>query len=274
VRHAKTLFVCALLPLLAAGAAAAELKAEARQVWENYVRLTESRLDQEQKAGFLWVDRLPEPQRKLALERVRRGETVIESLETRDGGRPLKPPGALIHHWVGTGFIPGATVKQTVALIQDYGNHPKYYAPDVEQTRILQRDGDTFDVFLRFRKHKVITVVINSWHRATYGSVSPTRAFSRSHSTRTAEVDDPGETDEREKPPGDQQGFLWAINSYWRFEERDGGVYVECEALSLTRDVPTGLGWLIGKFIKSIPKESLQFTMDRTRAALLAARKP
>jgi hypothetical protein len=262
--------ICVLLPLLAAVAAAAELKPEARQAWEKYVRLTEARHDQEQKSGsFLWLHRLPEAQRKAALERLRRGETVIESLDTRENGRDIKAEDALIHHWIGTAFIPGVTLKETVTLIQDYENHPRYYAPEVEQARILKREGDVFDVFIRFRKKKVITVVVNTLHRAVYGSVSPTRAFSRSQSTRTAEVEDPGEKTEREKPPHDQQGFLWAINSYWRFEERDGGVYVECEALSLTRDVPTGLRWLIGPFIKSIPRESLQFTMEKTRAALV-----
>jgi hypothetical protein len=255
--------------LLTAAAAAAELKSGAKQAWEKYVRLTEARLDQEQKSGFLWIDRLPEPQRKQALERARRGETIIEKLETRENGREIEPDDALIHHWVGTGFVPGVTVKQAVALVQDYANHPKYYAPEVEQARIEKREGDTFDVFIRFRKKKVITVVVDTWHRAVYGTVSPKQHYSHSRSTRTQEIEDPGEPSERPKPADEQEGFLWAINSYWRFEERDGGVYIECEAVSLTRDVPTGLGWLIKPFITGIPRESLQFTMERTRAALV-----
>src|SRR5688572_5754165 len=170
VHLAKALLMCALLPLLAMPAAAAELKPQAREAWTKYVRLTEARREQEQNNGFLWIDRLPEAQRKAAMERVRRGETVIEGPETRESGREIEAEDALIHHWIGTGFIPGATLKQTLALIQDYEKHPTYYAPDVEQARILKRDGDAFDVFIRFRKTKVITVVVNTWHRAVYGS--------------------------------------------------------------------------------------------------------
>jgi hypothetical protein len=62
---------------------------------------------------------------------------------------------------------------------------------------------------------------------------------------------------------------MWRLNSYWRFLEKDNGVYVQCEAISLTRDVPTGLNWLIGPFIESIPKESLEFTLQSTRNAVL-----
>jgi hypothetical protein len=97
--------------------------------------------------------------------------------------------------------------------------------------------------------------------------------YCRSYSTRIAEVVDAGTANEREKPIGHDRGFLWRINSYWKFEEKDGGVYIECESISLTRDIPTGLGWLIKPFVTSIPKDSLRMTMDSTRAALEAGRK-
>jgi hypothetical protein len=45
-------------------------------------------------------------------------------------------------------------------------------------------------------------------------------------------------------------------------------VYVQLEAISLTRDIPDGLGWLIRPFVTSIPRESLAFTLTRTREAL------
>jgi hypothetical protein len=53
-------------------------------------------------------------------------------------------------------------------------------------------------------------------------------------------------------------------------EERDGGVYVQSEVASLTRDIPTGLGWLVGPFVTSIPKETLLFTLESTRRAIVA----
>ena len=81
-------------------------------------------------------------------------------------------------------------------------------------------------------------------------------------------IENPGKPGEREKPPGTGEGFLWRLNSYWLFEERDGGTFVECQAISLTRDVPTGLGWIIEPIIRNLPKESLENTLRATRAAL------
>jgi hypothetical protein len=81
-------------------------------------------------------------------------------------------------------------------------------------------------------------------------------------------VDHAGKPDERVLPPGHDSGFLWKLYSYWRFQERDGGVYVECEAISLTRAVPAGLGWVIQPIITSLPRESLANTLRETRAAL------
>jgi hypothetical protein len=53
-------------------------------------------------------------------------------------------------------------------------------------------------------------------------------------------------------------------------EERDGGVYVQNEAVTLTRDIPTGLGWLIEPFVTGIPQETLKLTLEATRKAVLA----
>jgi len=61
---------------------------------------------------------------------------------------------------------------------------------------------------------------------------------------------------------------MWRLNSYWAFEQANNGVLVQCEAISLTRDIPTGLAWLIGPFVNSIPRESLQFTLTATRNAM------
>jgi hypothetical protein len=63
------------------------------------------------------------------------------------------------------------------------------------------------------------------------------------------------------------------LNTYWRFEERDGGVYLQCEALSLSRDIPTGLGWLIEPMVNGIPKDSLMRILTRTRDVVEAGAK-
>jgi hypothetical protein len=141
----------------------------------------------------------------------------------------------------------------------------------VERSKIESHDGDYFRVFLRFRRHKVITVVLNTEHEVSYFRDAPGRAHSRSSAVRIAEVENPSKSDEREKPPGNDGGYLWRMETWWRMEERDGGVYVQSEVASLTRDIPTGLGWLVGPFVTSIPKETLAFTLGATRKAVKSA---
>ena len=144
------------------------------------------------------------------------------------------------------------------------------YAPDVERSKIESREGDHFRVFLRFRRHKVITVVLNTEHEVQYFHDGPGKAHSRSSAARIAELENPGKSDEREKIPGDDGGFMWRMETWWRMEEHDGGVYVQSEVASLTRDIPTGLGWMIKPFVTGIPKESLTFTLEATRKAVAA----
>src|SRR5262249_38852615 len=115
---------------------------------------------------------------------------------------------------------------------------------------------------------KVITVVLDTEHDVTYEQVDATRWRSRSRTTKVAEIEHAGKSDERAKPPGTGEGFLWRLDTYWRFEERDGGTWVECRALSLTRDVPAGLGWLINPIVRDLPKESLENTLRQTRVAV------
>jgi hypothetical protein len=247
------------------------LRAETVAAFDRYVRLTEERNEAESKRGsaLLWIDSHAAAQRTEAYADLKRGEVQIQQLSTLENGKPIVCPGGMIHHWVGVVFIPGAKLEDVLAVLEDYDHQSTYYSPDVERSKTQSRDGDHFRVFLRFRRHKVITVVLNTEHDVHYFHDAPGRAHSRSSAVRIAEVENPGKSDEREKQPGDDGGFLWRMETWWRMEERDGGVYVQSEVASLTRDIPTGLGWLVGPFVTSIPKETLVFTLDATRKAVL-----
>jgi hypothetical protein len=259
----------------AATPAPAKLHADTVAAFDRYEHLTEERNETELKRGssLLWVDSLPEPQRTEAYTALKRGEVQIRQLNTLDSSKAIPCPGGLIHHWVGVIFINGAKLDDVLAILKDYDRQSAYYSPDVERSRIESRDGDHFSVFLRFRRRKVITVVLNTEHDVHYFRDAPDRAHSRSSAVRIVEVENPGKSDEREKPPGDDGGYLWRMETWWRLEERDGGVYVQSEAASLTRDIPTGLGWLVGPFVTSIPKETLVFTLQATRRAVEAEAK-
>ena len=121
---------------------------------------------------------------------------------------------------------------------------------------------------MRLLKKKVITVVLDMEHEVHYFAVDKTRWRSRSRTTKVAESGARWEAQRERETAGTGQGFLWQLYTYWRFEERDGGTWVECEAVSLTRDVPTGLGWVVNPIIQDLPKESLINTLRQTRAAI------
>jgi hypothetical protein len=255
--------------------APSQLKPSTAEAFNRYVRLTDEHSDSELKrgSGLLWIDGLPEAERARAYEDLKHGAVKMRKLETLDNSGAIETPGGLIHHWVGLAFIPGAKLQDVLDVLQDYNQHALYYTPDVERSKLESRDRDHFRVFLRFRRHKVVTVVLNTEHDVHYFRDSPTRAHSRSSAVRIAQVENAGKSDEREKAPGDDDGFLWRMETWWRTVESDGGVYVQSEVVSLTRNIPAGLGWLIGPFVTSIPKETLAFTMEATRRAVLAKRR-
>ena len=252
------------------------LRPETVAAFDQYVRLTEARNGEELRDGtnLLWIDRLKQDERALAYQALQRGEVKIQKLETRDNGESIRFPGGMIHHWVGAVFIPGAKLPDLLHVLQDYDHQAQYYAPDVERSKLVSRDGDHLVAELRFRRHKVITVVLNTVHDVRYFHDSHTQAHSRSSAVHIAEVENPGKPDERENPPGQDSGFLWRMETWWRMQERDGGAYVQSEVVSLTRDIPAGLGWLIGPFVTSIPKETLTFTLEATRRAVEAKMRP
>jgi hypothetical protein len=218
--------VCSAQSAPAATPAPAKLRSETVQAFDHYLHLTEDRNDTELEHGsaLLWVDRLPESQRTVAHAALKRGEVEIHQLSTLDHDKPIVCPGGLIHHWVGVVFIPDAKLDDVLGVLEDYDHQSTYYAPDVERSKIESREGEHFRVFLRFRRHKVITVVLNTEHDVNYFPDAPGRAHSRSSAMRIAEVENPGGSDEREKQPGHDGGYLWRMETWWRMEERDGGV--------------------------------------------------
>jgi hypothetical protein len=258
------------LLLSSAVALEAELKPATVAAFDRYVRQTETRMEGElsNERRFLFIDSLDDNSRRLKLAELRMGGLVIDTVETRDGEKEIDIPDGLVHHWVGLVFIPGVTVNRAVELLQSYDKHAEIFKPAVARSAILDRAGDTFRVYLRFYMKKVIAVTLNTEHEARFDRPSPTRAYSRIVSTRIAEVEEPDTAAERERSVGKDGGFLWRLNSYWRFLERDGGVYVQCESISLTRGIPAGFGWLVGPFVTSIPRESLTFTLETTRKTL------
>lgn len=207
---------------------------------------------------FLFIDSEPGLR-----DRLRKGEIFVE--ERRPS---TDPPNALIHHYEGAVFIPRLKIDRVLAFLQDYGNHKKYYAPEVIDSKILEHDGNHFRVRMRLLKKKVLTVVLETEHDARYKPAGEKRWESSSRSIKVSEVENPGTAKERQLPPGSGHGFVWHMDSYWRIEESDGGVYVECTSISLSRDIPLGMNRLLRPIIEELPEQSLRLVLENTRKGL------
>jgi len=239
-----------------------QLKPETLQAFDAYIREAEAAMEQTLHGSnsFLWSDASPERAQQL-----RQGKILAQFWSGRG---PVKVPSGLIHDWTGSVLIPGTTVKQTVRLVQDYNNHRNIYQPEVIDSKLLSNKGNDFQIYLRLLKKKIITVVLDTYHDVHYSSLDHTRWLCRSYTTRIHEVEGAGSQNETILPPDTGFGFMWRLYSYWRFQEKAGGVIVECRAISLSRNVPLGLGWMIEPIIQKLPRESLINTLDATRRAL------
>ena len=242
----------------------AKLTPEAAAAFDRYVESAESEMKRHlTEEQFLTADGRPEEKAKL-----RGGEAVIEPGALR-GEDEIKLPGAMIQDWLGSMFIPNATVALVRVVLQDYEKYKDFYKPDVIESKMLGHSGEDYDVFLRLYKKQVLTVVLNTNYHVRYGMLDARRMYVTSHSTRIAEVKDHKRSLTEEEPVGRDTGFLWRLNSYWRFAEVDGGVYAQCRAISLSRDVPLGLGWMVKGFVAKFPRESMQNTLRGTKAAVM-----
>ena len=258
-----------LFALAGIAVVAAPLKAHTAQAFAKYVAETERQAAPSLASTdrFLWID----VNRPKALPSLRQGEIVVEKMETKIDGKPIDVRDGMIHHWLASGFVKGVTVDRALTILQDFDRHAEYYKPSIDRSKLLGRNGDAFKVYLRFYTKKIITVVINTEHEAVFAHPGPGRATNRMVSTRIAEVENVGKPDEKEKPVDGGDGYLWRLNTYWRFLERDGGLYIQCESISLTREPPFFLRLLIQPFIGNIPKEQLTGLFQATRRVLSAS---
>ncbi len=257
------LFVCT-------GLFAADLQPETAKAWEEYVAFTEARIDRELGAdqGFFVHDFLSPAETAKARRTILSGDIYSEKIQTRnEEGKKIDVPDGLIHHWLGAILIPNAEIGDVVDLLQDYPNFEKHFQ-EVDESHLLSRNGNVYHVFLKLRRKKIRTVHYNTEHEVELRTGEPDRASSQSVATRIAQLENPGTPEEREFQPGHDSGYLWRLNSYWRFKQVDEGVIVECESLSLSRGIPAAMKWFVDPFTQSIPKQTLKTTLESIRTGL------
>ncbi len=258
------------LLLLAASTQAAELQRKTVDAWSQYVQLTEQRIKEElvSTEGFLVqdFDRAGSSLRTA----VQRGEIPVSQMRTiqLDGAR-IKVPGGAIHHWRGAIFIQGVTLNDVLDGVQS-PLRQEDLQEDVLESRVIERTADRMKVFLKLKRKKFVTVHYNTEHDMRYARHDSARASSRSVATKIAELADVGSPTEREHPIGNDRGFLWRLNSYWRYEEVDGGVIVECESVTLSRSIPSVVRWMVTPMIRSAARESMVRTLTSMHTRLVA----
>ncbi len=259
-----------LTGLAGTSARAEQLKPETAAAFEHYIAVTEARMDDDLRLNkFLVMDRLPDLQRKEAYDQLQHGQIYIEELHTLDGRQPIHIPAGLIHHWAGVIFIPKATLSEANAVLNDFENEPEIYKPEIRRAKLIKQNRNQSKIYLQFYKKSIVTVVLNAYFDVSETQLGNTRMQSVSRSTRVVEVVNWDGPDEHERTDGNDHGYMWRLNSYWRIEEKDGGVYVQNESITLTRTVPPLLAWLINPLTKSIPRDVLLHMLTDTRNAVM-----
>ncbi len=236
------------LPAQASPAAVAGFDAEVAAV---EARLTRQREMAHPVPGVPWPESL------------RGGRVVVERLSPQE-----QPAGALVHHWRASAFMPGASAVGFERLLRDFRAYPQHFAPEVLDARVVSGSGDRLEAWMRVRQKHVLTVVLDATYDVSFGRVDAQDGYSASRSTRIYEMKEEPDGQWRASSTAEEHGFLWRLNSYWTYEERDGGLYLQVESVSLSRAVPAGLGWALRPYVESVPRESLEFTLRSAMEAL------
>ena len=268
MRSLLTIFATA--GVLTTGGSVDSLRPDTLAAFNRYVQMTEARIQREISGAspFLWIDRQPPAERSKLGARLERGEIISARLETRDRNASIDARGALIHHWVGTIFLPGARLEQVRAVVQNYDQYPRWFGPLIQRAKVTSRSGQQFQVAMRTQMRKVLTVTVDADYAITYQSVSPTTLHVRSLASNIHLVDSPCAQNEQRTPAEQTFGFLWRLNTYCSFSETRAGTYEQCESVSLTRDIPFGFGTIVRPLVSGIPRETIEFTLSKVREQL------
>jgi hypothetical protein len=266
----KTRTVLFALVVLTAAAAVrlargAELQPETLRAWNQYVGAADSQMHARLQPGrhFLWTDEAPD-----RAVRLRRGEILVAPV---DGSGMRHVPDGLIHHWVGALFIPNATLAGVLAVAHDYGRYKEIYRPKVLDSSLLAcGDGRQEYSMLWMNNVLFVNAALQSRYEARDFPVDGQRWYTITHVTSAQEIEDYGRSGERLLPPGQGNGFIWRLQSIARYQQRDGGVYVELEAIGLTRDIPAALRWLASPLVTRLTRSTLVASLRQTREGVVS----
>ena len=238
------------------------LKPQTVQAFDQYAKQVETQQLEVQwrSKQFLQIDAQADLR-----QRILDGEISIRSGADEN---PVEIEDGLVHDWVGDVFLPHTGIAKVLDLLEDFDSHSKIY-PEITRSHLIRRDGNSVSGYWRLeKKDQLIPVVLDVLDDAKYQEIGPGKWISHAYAKDIVEVENPGSEREKKLPVGRGNGFLWRLYAYWTLESVSGGVLAECRTLSLSRNIPPGLGWMVKPFIKNLPRESLTATMTDTRTAL------
>jgi hypothetical protein len=251
--------LCMMLP----GYSLGQLSANGIKAYSAYVHQVESRIAQQHVNRGSFIAAVNSSRQNQA--RLRNGELVVEALTPATSD---EFSGSMLHHWRGTAFVPRAKAADLERILKNFNAYPQYFSPQVLQAKILSQQGDRMQAVMRVRQKHVITVVLDSTYEINFGRLDAQHGYSSSVSTHISEIEQPSTSKERALSEEAGHGFLWRQNTYWSYAEADGGLYMQIESVSLSRAIPTGLGWAVKPFVESVPRESMEFTLRSAGNAL------
>lgn len=252
---------------------AADLSPATTKAFERYVQAAEARMAREgrQAGDFLYIEQLPKPQYDQVMSMLKQGQVYVARLQTLDAaGKAIDVSGGMIHHWIGDVFIPGTSLTSALKALRNYNNYKEMYKPQIVRSRLISHHGDDYKIYLRLQKSSIVTVTLDTWYDIHFSQIDATQGYTRSFSTRIQQVEDVGMPSEHRDPVGNDSGYLWRINSYWRYEQVKGGMIIEWESISLSRPVPFLLAWFVKPLIRNIARETVADMLMATRKAVLA----
>ena len=255
--------LCGWFLAIPAASEAAELKPETLQTWDAYVETASLQMRDRAHGSFLWVEESPE-----RIQRVHDGEILVSSVGQRN---PKPVPSGLIHDWIGATFIPNVRLEDVVAAARDYDHYKNFYQPNVVESKALGTSGNCDKYSMRVvNKQVVAETALDGDYQACYFQLDGKRWYSAGYTTRLQEVRGYGRSDEQDLPPGQGNGYIWRLYSIARFEERDGGVYVELEAMALSRDIPVAVRWLVSPIVRNVSKSAMMTSLHQMQEAARA----
>jgi hypothetical protein len=238
-----------------------ELKEQTLNAWDAYIQTASSEMDRRLQGPFLWVDEVPD-----RVQRVRAGDILVSSVGQHN---PKPVPSGLIHDWMGAAFISNATLEDVLSVARDYGHYKEIYKPTVVDSKWLSSTGlcDKYSMLLA-NKQVVASTALDSEYEACYHRVDQRRLYGVVYTTQVREIRHYGQSSAKELPPGQGNGYIWRVYGFARFEERDHGVYMEVEAIVLSRDIPFAVRWVVDPIVRRVAKDSMSTSLRQTEEAV------